>query len=90
MSLQETMFPMQKCPGIVKVVTNLHGREKCLGALLDKTRRPCDMHSAQNLWERLVLELSSKRRILEEVVNGIRNQRVAKCTCYSEMYHSIA
>ena len=40
--------------------------------------------------KRLVLELSSKRRILEEVINGIRNQRVAKCTCYSEMYHSIA
>ena len=51
MSLQETMLPMQKCPEIVKVVTNLHGREKRLGALFDKTQRPCDMHSAQNLWE---------------------------------------
>lgn len=60
--------PMQKCPEILKVVTNLLGREKCLGALCGKTWRHvrCDMYSDQNLWERLVLALSG-RRILEEV-----------------------
>ena len=31
-------------------MANLHGREKFIGALRDKPRRPCDMRSAQNLW----------------------------------------
>ena len=37
LSLQETMFSKQKCPEILRVVANLHGREMCFGALRDKT-----------------------------------------------------
>jgi len=47
LSLQETMFPLQTCPEILRVVANLHGREKYLGDLGDKAWRPCDMRSVK-------------------------------------------
>ena len=50
LSLQETMFPMQKCLEILSVVANLHGREKYLGALHNKTWWSSNMRSAQNVW----------------------------------------
>ena len=39
----------RKKPWSMRIVANLHGREKFIGALRDKPRRPCDMRSAQDL-----------------------------------------
>ena len=37
-------------PWSMRIVANLHGREKFIGALRDKPRRRCDMRTAQDLY----------------------------------------
>ena len=39
LSLQEAMFPLQKCSEILRVVANVHGREKYLAALREKVTK---------------------------------------------------
>ena len=39
LSLQEASFPLQKCSEILRVVANLHRREKDLAALREKVTK---------------------------------------------------